>query len=69
MDAILGVYDKAGVCASNFVRVSHLIDACWAVESCRLSEMRKVVADRNVRVPQMKMNWLVLFVMGIGKVD
>jgi hypothetical protein len=69
MDTILGVYDKAWICAGCFVGVSHLVDPSWAVKPCGLSETWKVIADRNVGITQMKMNGLVLFVVCIRKVD
>ena len=69
MDAILGVDDEPGLRAFCLVRVDHLVNAGWTIESRRLSVARKIVADRGVRVMQAKMDRLILFMVGIGKIN
>ena len=69
MDAILSVDYKAWVCATCLVGVNNFIDSSRAIKSRGLSETRKIVADRDVGIPQTKMNRLVLFVIRIGKID
>ena len=69
MDAILRVDDKARVCAARLVRVNDFVDPGRAIKPRRLAEAGKIVADRDVGIMQPKMNGLILFVIGVGKID
>ena len=69
VDAVLRVDDKARVCMTCRVRVNNFVDASWAVEARWFPKPGQIVTDGNVRIMQPKMNGLILFVVGIGKID
>jgi hypothetical protein len=69
MDAVLRIDDKAWVCVTCLVRVNDLIDAGWAVEARRFPESGQIVTNGDIRVTQPKVNGLILFVIGVRKID
>ena len=69
MDTILSVDNEPRARMSRLVRVRHLVDPGWTIKSRGLSVTGKIVADRRVRIMQAKMDRLVLFVVGVGKID
>ena len=69
MDTILSVDNKVRVCATCLVCVNDFVDASRAIKSRGLSEARKIIADRDIGIPQTKMDRLVLFVICVRKID
>src|SRR5271170_895984 len=69
VDTVLRVDDKAWVCVTCLVRVNNFVDASWAEEARGFPEPGQIVTDGDVRIMQPKMNGLILFVVGVGKID
>jgi hypothetical protein len=69
MDAILGVDNEAWVGATRLVRVNDFIDAGRAIKPRGFAETGKIVANGDVWITQTEVNSLILFVIGVRKID
>ena len=67
VNAILGVDDETGLCAARLVRTDDLIDSRGTVEPRWFTVTGKIVVNRNGRVAQAQVNWLILLVICVGQ--